>query len=104
MNKLFIVILLIWFTLKSFTSLGQLDPGKLSHFPELDGTLIHDIISDRMGVLWIATQSGLVKFDGNNYTRYHPDANDTATIGTILTTQLYEDPKGNIWIGCMDNK
>jgi len=89
--------------LKTSLSWGQLDPNKLTHFSELDGTMIHDVISDRMGVLWIATQSGLVKFDGNDYTRFHPDINDTTTMGTILTFRLYEDPKGNIWIGCMDN-
>ena len=82
---------------------GQLDPNKLSHFPELDGTMIHDVISDQKGILWIATQSGLVKFDGNDYIRFHPDTEDTTTIGTILTFKLYEDVEGNIWIGFMDD-
>ena len=101
--KYFIIILLIGFVPKYNPLWAQLDPNKLTHFPELDGTMIHDVITDRMGVLWIATQSGLVKFDGHNYTRFHPDVNDTTTMGTILTLKLYEDPKGNIWIGCMFN-
>jgi len=96
MNRYFIIILLVGLAIKFNLSWAQLDPNKLSHFPELDGNLIHDIISDRMGVLWIATQSGLVKFDGNEYTRFHPDENDSTTIGTILTHRLFEDAKGNI--------
>ena len=100
MYKFLIFIIVI--TLKTSLSWGQLDPNKLTHFSELDGTMIHDVISDRMGVLWIATQSGLVKFDGNDYTRFHPDKNDSTTIGTILTFKLFADASGNIWIGCMD--
>ncbi len=102
MNKFYIIILLIGLASMFNTSWAQLDPKKLTHFPELDGTMIHDVISDQYGVLWIATQSGLVTFDGNDYTRYHPDKEDSTTMGTILTFKLYEDPNGFIWIGCMD--
>jgi signal transduction histidine kinase/ligand-binding sensor domain-containing protein len=102
MNKHYSILLLIVIALNTNPSTAQLDPHKVTHFPELDGTLIHDIISDRKGVIWIATQSGLVKFDGYDYKRYYPDENDSLTIGTILTSQLYEDNEGNIWIGCMD--
>jgi ligand-binding sensor domain-containing protein len=87
--------------MKACPSWAQLDPNKLTHFPELDGNLIHDIITDQEGVVWIATQSGLITFDGYEYKRYHPIVGDTTTIGTVLTTQLYLDDHGNIWVGCM---
>ena len=84
-------------------SRAQLDPNKLTHFDELDGTIIYDVMPDRMGNIWIATQSGLLRFDGYEYTRFHPDPNDSTTMGSILTYALHEDQYGNIWIGCMDN-
>ena len=82
--------------------MAQLDPNKITHYDELNGTQIFDILPDRMGNIWIATQSGLVKFDGYEYTRYHPDLNDPTTMGELLTYALYEDPNGNLWIGCQN--
>ncbi len=81
---------------------AQLNPNKITHYDELNGTRIFDILPDRMGNIWIATQSGLVKFDGYEYTRYHPDLNDPTTMGELLTYTLYEDPNGNLWIGCQN--
>ncbi len=84
------------------TLFGQLNPNMLKHYDELKGTVIYDVLPDRKGNIWIATQSGLVKYDGYEYIRYHPDLNDSTTIGAILTYSLHEDIKGNIWIGCLD--
>ncbi|MBK6966109.1 MAG: hypothetical protein IPH20_19860 [Bacteroidales bacterium] len=50
----------------------------------------------------MATQNGLVKYDGYEYKRYYPDPNDSTTLGSILNYRLFEDRKGNIWISSMD--
>ena len=81
----FNALLLYSVILLTFPAFSQLDPNKLTHFSEMDGNIIYDVMPDRMGNIWMATQSGLVKFDGYEYTRFHPDPNDTTTISTILT-------------------
>ncbi|NTW26053.1 MAG: hypothetical protein HGA37_15250, partial [Lentimicrobium sp.] len=81
---------------------AQLSLTNLTVYPDLEGTNINDVITDRTGVVWIATQNGLVRYDGYEYKRFYPDPNDSTTLGSILTYRLFEDRKGNIWISCMD--
>ncbi|MCB2219045.1 MAG: hypothetical protein KQI35_01530 [Bacteroidetes bacterium] len=102
MKVILACILSMTFILTGFHSKAQLDVEKLIQFDELKGTPIRDILPDREGNIWIATQSGLVKFDGYKFTRFHPDPTDTTTMGELLTYVLYEDRDGNIWIGSQD--
>jgi len=99
MRRILHGLLTLSFILAVVSSQAQLDPEKLMQFDELKGTPIRDILPDREGNIWIATQSGLIKFDGYNYTRYHPDLNDSTTMGELLTYTLFEDRQGHIWIG-----
>jgi signal transduction histidine kinase/ligand-binding sensor domain-containing protein len=94
-------ILAVFFWFLSSISFAQLDPDRLTNYEEVGGTNLMDVISDRDGNLWIATMSGLVKFDGYTYNRFHPDLNDSTTMGSLLTYSLHEDDKGNIFIGGM---
>jgi len=102
MNKILRAIFSLLLFLLNYSFYAQLNPDNLTHLDELDGTQIYDILPDRMGNIWIATQSGLVKFDGYDYTRYHPDLNDSTTMGELLTYSLLEDRNGYLWIGCMN--
>lgn len=78
---------------------AQLNSNNLVHYNELDGTIIYDIIHDRIGNIWMATQNGLVRFNGYEFKRYYSDPDDPATISNILTYSLHEDTQGTIWIG-----
>jgi len=95
-------ILSLLFILSCFSVQAQLDVTKLTQFDELKGTPIFDILPDSRGNIWIGTQSGLVRFDGYEYKRYHPDLTDSTTMGELLTYVLHEDGEGNIWIGSQE--
>ncbi|WP_020538205.1 hybrid sensor histidine kinase/response regulator transcription factor [Lewinella cohaerens] len=58
---------------------------------------IFDIIEDKKGVLWLATNVGLVRFDGNSFTTYNGEEHGLSSnrIGRIA-----EDVNGNIWLFC----
>jgi signal transduction histidine kinase/ligand-binding sensor domain-containing protein/DNA-binding NarL/FixJ family response regulator len=67
----------------------------------LSNNTVHSILQDRNGFIWIATEEGLNKFDGKNFThfaiskgRYSLSHNRTQTM--ILA------PDGNIWAGTSD--
>lgn len=84
------------------SSSAQLMPNNLVHYSQMDGTIIYDILADQQGKIWMATQNGLVSFDGHDFQRFFPRENDTASIRNILTYSLLEDKNGRIWIGGMD--
>ncbi|MEZ5196790.1 MAG: two-component regulator propeller domain-containing protein [Bacteroidales bacterium] len=101
LRKLNIVILVL-FLPSVMPLMAQLDPNKITQYDELKGTPIFDILPDSRGNIWIGTQSGLVRFDGYEYKRYHPDLNDSTTMGELLTYVLHEDDQGYIWIGSQE--
>jgi signal transduction histidine kinase/streptogramin lyase len=92
-------ILLLLVSVSSATA--QLDPNRLIPSPETIGAAVFDVLPDARGNIWMATQSGLLRYDGYEMHRYYPDLNNPKTIGNILSYGLYIDHKGIIWIGCM---
>ena len=57
-----------------------------------------DLLQDKDGFIWIATEHGLNKFDGYTFQkhRYHP--NDSTSIGANFINNICEDDEGNIWV------
>ena len=102
MKKLFLIILLVSFQAFFTPVSAQLKPNNLSFYSESEGVYINDIITDRQGVVWIATNNGLVRYDGYEYKHYDVDPKDPKTMGSILPYKLYQSQNGHIWIGCTD--
>ncbi len=69
-----------------------------NHYSVKDGLIqsnVYDILQDRNGYIWLATDGGLSKFDGRNFTNYstYDGLSETAV------NAICEDNEGNIWIG-----
>lgn len=64
----------------------------------LSQSSINSILQDRDGFLWIATWSGLVRYDGYTSTIYH-SSNEEGAIKSNLISTLFEDKQGKIWVG-----
>jgi signal transduction histidine kinase/ligand-binding sensor domain-containing protein len=94
--------IILSFILIGHSLLAQLNYNNLSHYNELDGTIIYDILPDHLGNIWLATQNGLVRYNGYEFRRFFSDPNDTTTISNILTFSLLEDKNNHIWVGSMD--
>ncbi|MDO6430334.1 two-component regulator propeller domain-containing protein [Flavitalea sp. BT771] len=75
----------------NFTSLTSRD-GLLSNS-------VNAILKDRYGLMWIATDDGLNKFDGTNFTAYRKQAGDTANLWANEILALHEDKAGRLWVG-----
>ncbi|MFC2152072.1 two-component regulator propeller domain-containing protein [Bacteroidota bacterium] len=56
---------------------------------------IYDLVQDEKGYVWVASESGISKFDGVNIKNYTSE--DGLYEGAIKT--LLKDPNNNIWMG-----
>ncbi len=65
----------------------------------LSNGLVSSMLQDARGFLWIATESGLDRFDGNTFKNYFADKNNNRTITDNFVLKLIEDSLHNIWIG-----
>jgi signal transduction histidine kinase/ligand-binding sensor domain-containing protein len=102
MRNLFLLLIFAAVMAICMPVVAQLNPNNLTVYSDLEGAAINDVLTDREGNVWMATQNGLVKYDGYEYKRFYPDPNDSTTLGSILNYRLFEDRKGNIWISSMD--
>jgi signal transduction histidine kinase/ligand-binding sensor domain-containing protein len=51
----------------------------------------------RDGYLWLGTRNGLARFDGVHFTVF--DESNTPQLSSIQIVKLFEDSRGNLWIG-----
>lgn len=65
----------------------------------LSNNKITDIIQDKTGFIWLATDDGLNRFDGYSFKVYRNKSNDSTSISNNSIWTLFEDRAGFIWIG-----
>ncbi|MGE0864927.1 MAG: two-component regulator propeller domain-containing protein [Vicinamibacterales bacterium] len=63
----------------------------------LFGGWIVGIAQDRDGYMWVGTVSGLIRFDGLNFERFH--GTDGAQLPQRSVSSLYAASDGSIWVG-----
>lgn len=58
---------------------------------------VNTILQTRDGYLWIGTQEGLLRFDGNRFTTF--DKGNVAAFRSNYIWSLFEDSRGTLWAG-----
>ncbi len=64
----------------------------------LDNTQINRIRQDRDGILWICSEGGLVRFDGQGFETLRHDRENPNSISSESVHDFYEDSQGVIWV------
>lgn len=80
-------------------------PVPFDHLTTEDGlpqNTAYALLQDSEGFLWIGTEEGLVRYDGNSCEVFSQDADDPNSIGNNWIRDIAEDAAGNIWIGTVD--
>jgi ligand-binding sensor domain-containing protein/signal transduction histidine kinase len=65
----------------------------------LSQSVVHVIMQDHKGFLWVGTEDGLNRFDGYRFRVYRPDADNPFSLSDRWITALAEDPQGYLWVG-----
>lgn len=65
----------------------------------LSQSVVYDIIQDQQGFIWVATENGLNRFDGYDFTIFQHSHQDQYSLHDNLIYKLVEDTQGEIWIG-----
>jgi signal transduction histidine kinase/ligand-binding sensor domain-containing protein/DNA-binding NarL/FixJ family response regulator len=83
----------------------QTEQYKFRHLTTVDGlpsNVINHIMKDSHGMIWITTNAGLCRYDGNDIKvyQYNPADSNSLTHNSIYDPIL-EDTNGNLWIGTL---
>lgn len=65
----------------------------------LSQVTVRSIIQDSRGFMWFATDDGLNKYNGYDFTVYRHNAADTGSIPSNQVMCLFEDSREVLWIG-----
>jgi len=83
-------------------SLSQDDEPRFIRLPMDNGValdLTYAMMQDHEGYLWFGTMYGLVRYDGREYKTFNYNPKNSESISFDDIVSLYEDSKGNLWIG-----
>ena len=81
---------------------AQTSPFRFDHYTIKDGlsqSQAYSIFQDSFGYIWIGTQDGLNRFDGNEFKVFKNDPFDSTTLTHNWVWTVQEDNEGNIWAG-----
>ncbi len=94
-------LLIFLFLLMSVMGYGQ--KGKLFTVDnELSSSMINSIYQDKDGIIWIATEDGLNRYDGAKFTVYRHNEEDERSLLNNYTRTLFEDSKGRLFVGTLN--
>lgn len=68
----------------------------------LSSSLINQIHYDSMGLIWVATEHGLNKFDGAKFTTYCHVEGDSTSLASNFINCVYEDDKKRLFVSTHD--
>ncbi len=66
---------------------------------ELSSSMVHDVLQDHYGQIWIATADGLNKYDAAKFTLYKKNNNVSGSILSNFVHVMCEDSQGNLFVG-----
>ncbi|MDD2436455.1 MAG: two-component regulator propeller domain-containing protein [Massilibacteroides sp.] len=69
---------------------------------ELSNSLLYDMHQDCYGVIWIATEDGLNRYDGSKFTIYRHDNKNPKSLQHNYVRVLFEDSQKRYFIGLLN--
>ncbi len=98
---LLLFLILIW-SHQTFPQTHVPEKIKFKHFTKEEGfpeNFIWRVIQDHKGFLWIGSQEGLIRYDGQKFKAFKHSPEDPNSLGTNSVYTLYEDKLETLWVG-----
>lgn len=99
-------VILTWLillkTIEAFSQTPYLYFNKINVDNGLSHNKVNCILQDKRGFIWIGTEDGLNRYDGQYFTVFRNKPNDTTTLSGNIITDLLEDENGVLWITTAD--
>jgi len=73
--------------------------NRISTEQGLSQVTIHDALHDTDGYLWAATENGLNRYDGYQFSVFRHDPDNKSSISNNYVLSLFEDDEGVLWAG-----
>lgn len=93
--RLFIIIALLWTACTA--GWGQ-SYRFFTSDNELPSSMVNDLYQDHYGFVWIATENGLVRYDGARFKTYTHQPSDPHSLAHDFITSLAEDRDGHLYV------
>ena len=97
-----ILIATTLFSLFTFCSSAQIpSPLIFSRLTKKEGLASNTTfrtVQDKQGFLWIATQNGLQRYDGNRFLTFRHISNNASSIPENNVSRVFIDSKGRLWV------
>jgi len=97
-NRFFLIIIFLFTICLRAYSQQQYRFSHLDINQGLSNNQINDFLRDRRGFLWVATASGLNRFDGYTFKVFKSNELDSSSLPNNTVNKLFEDPNGKIWV------
>jgi len=86
-------------TLLSTTFKANAQTGKLfSADRELSSSMVNHVYQDREGVIWIATEDGLNRYDGTRFSTFRNEPGNKETLSNNNVNSVFEDSNGHLFV------
>ncbi len=72
---------------------------RLSTADGLAHPMVHSVVQDQQGFLWIGTQGGLNRYDGNEFLTFYHMRSQPDSLNNSTVQVLYVDSYGDLWVG-----
>jgi ligand-binding sensor domain-containing protein len=70
----------------------------------LASNIVNNIVQDGQGFIWLSTNNGLQRFDGNKFITFLSKAGNPAHLPSDEINKLYQDRHNNLWVLTSDNR
>ncbi len=65
----------------------------------LPSNAVNSVIRDSRGFIWIASENGVIRYDGYSFVNYRANEHDTVSISSNITYVILEDSTAHLWVG-----